>query len=262
MKQRIQNFYDVAYEWLLNYGLKILLAIVIFFVGQMLIRILRRWINKFFQAPRFKQIRSFLEGLVAVTLQIMLLLLLMQILGIQMTIFAAAITAFGVAAGFALSGTLQNFASGVLILLLRPYRIGDNIITQGQEGTVSSIQLFYTVVTSFDNKTIIVPNSKLSNEIIINLSRKGTRRIDIELKLSFATDTEQVKKIIEQSILASKTLLTEPTHRITVSSLEPDGYRLLVNVWVAAHGFNDAKFTLQERMIKDLQKGGVKLPGM
>ena len=262
MKQRIQNFYDVAYEWLLNYGLKILFAIVIFFVGQMLIRILRRWINKFFQAPRFKQIRSFLEGLVAVTLQIMLLLLLMQILGIQMTIFAAAITAFGVAAGLALSGTLQNFASGVLILLLRPYRIGDNIITQGQEGTVSSIQLFYTVVTSFDNKTIIVPNSKLSNEIIINLSRKGTRRIDIELKLSFATDTEQVKKIIEQSILASKTLLTEPTHCITVSSLEPDGYRLLVNVWVAAHGFNDAKFTLQERMIKDLQKGGVKLPGM
>lgn len=247
MKQRIQNFYDVAYEWLLNYGLKILFAIVIFFVGQMLIRILRRWINKFFQAPRFKQIRSFLEGLVAVTLQIMLLLLLMQILGIQMTIFAAAITAFGVAAGLALSGTLQNFASGVLILLLRPYRIGDNIITQGLEGTVSSIQLFYTVVTSFDNKTIIVPNSKLSN---------------IELKLSFATDTEQVKKIIEQSILASKTLLTEPTHCITVSSLEPDGYRLLVNVWVAAHGFNDAKFTLQERMIKDLQKGGVKLPGM
>src|SRR6476620_10223154 len=118
MKQRIQNFYDVAYEWLLNYGLKILFAIVIFFVGQMLIRILRRWINKFFQAPRFKQIRSFLEGLVAVRLQILLLLLLMQILGIQMTIFAAVITAFGVAAGLALSGTLQNFASGVLFFYL------------------------------------------------------------------------------------------------------------------------------------------------
>ena len=184
MKQRIQNFYDVAYEWLLNYGLKILLAVVIFFVGQMLIRILRRWISKFFQAPRFKQIRSFLEGLVAVSLQILLLLLLMQILGIQMTIFAAAITAFGVAAGLALSGTLQNFASGVLILLLRPYRIGDNIITQGQEGTVSSIQLFYTVVTSFDNKTIIVPNGKLSNEIIINFKpeRHKENRYRIEVK--------------------------------------------------------------------------------
>jgi small conductance mechanosensitive channel len=261
MKQRIQNFYDVAYEWLLNYGPKILFAIVIFFVGQMLIRILRKWIIKFFHAPRFKQIRSFLEGLVAVSLQVLLLLLLMQVLGIQMTIFAAVITAFGVAAGLALSGTLQNFASGALILLLRPYRIGDNIITQGQEGTVSSIQLFYTVVTSFDNKTIIVPNSKLSNEIIINLSRKGTRRIDIELKLNFATNAEQVKKIIGQSILSSKNLLTDPTHRLSVSLLEPDGYRLLVNVWVPAHGFNDARFALQEKMIKDLQRSGVKLPG-
>jgi len=261
MKQRIENFYDVAYHWMLNFGPKILLAIIIFFVGQILIRILKRWVNKFFLAPRFKQIRSFLEGLVAISLQVLLLLLLMQILGIQMTVFAAVITAVGVAAGFALSGTLQNFASGVLILILRPYRIGDNIITQGQEGTVSSIQLFYTVVTSFDNKTIIVPNSKLSNEIIINLSRKGTRRIDIELKLNFATNAEQVKKIIEQSILSSKNLLTYPTHRISVSLLEPDGYRLLINVWAPAHGFNDAKFALQEKMMKDLQGGGVKLPG-
>ena len=262
MKTRIEDFYTVAYHWLLNYGPKIILALIVFFIGQWVIRLLRRWIARFFLAPKFRQVRPFLEGLIAISLQVLLVLILMQILGIQMTIFAAVITAFGVAAGLALSGTLQNFASGVLILILRPYKIGDNIITQGQEGTVSSIQLFYTVVTSFDNKTIIVPNSKLSNEIIINLSRKGTRRIDIELKLSFATDTEQVKKIIEQSILASKTLLTEPTHRITVSSFEPDGFRLLVNVWVAAHGFNDAKFTLQERMIKDLQKGGVKLPGM
>ncbi len=262
MKQRIQSFYDVAYQWLLNYGPKILLAIIILIVGQVLIRLLRKWINKFFLAPRFRQIRSFLEGLVAVSLQVMLVLLLMQILGIQMTIFAAVITAFGVAAGLALSGTLQNFASGVLILLLRPYKIGDNIITQGQEGAVSSIQLFYTVVTSFDNKTIIVPNSKLSNEIIINLSRKGTRRIDIELKFSFAIDAEQVKKIIEQSILSSRNLLTEPAHRISISTLEPDGYRLMVNVWASAHGFNDTKFALQEKIIKDLKQGGVKLPGM
>ncbi len=138
MKQRIQSFYDVAYQWLLNYGPKILLAIIILIVGQVLIRLLRKWINKFFLAPRFRQIRSFLEGLVAVSLQVMLVLLLMQILGIQMTIFAAVITAFGVAAGLALSGTLQNFASGVLILLLRPYKIGDNIITQGQEGAAKA----------------------------------------------------------------------------------------------------------------------------
>lgn len=101
-----------------------------------------------------------------------------------MTMFAALVGAFGVAAGLALSGTLENFTSGILILLLKPFRVGDNIIAQAQEGTVTSIQLFYTVVLTFDNRTVIVPNSKLSNEVIINLSREGLRRMDIELKLA------------------------------------------------------------------------------
>jgi small conductance mechanosensitive channel len=261
MKKGFTNFYDVAYQWLLNYGPKIALAIIAFIIGEWLIHLLRRWINRFFLAPKFNQIRSFIEGVIAVALQVLLVLLLMQILGIQLTIFAAVITSFGVAAGLALSGTLQNFASGVIILMLRPYRIGDNIITQSQEGTVSSIQLFYTVVTSFDNKTIIVPNSKLSNEIIINLSRKGNRRIDIELKFSYTIDIDQVREVIAQNILSSKELLTEPKHRVSVCALEPDGYRLLINVWTAAHGFNDAKFALQEKIIKALKQANIKLPG-
>jgi len=157
---------------------------------------------------------------------------------------------------------LQNFASGVLILILRPYKIGDNIITQGQEGTVSSIQLFYTVVTSFDNKTIIVPNSKLSNEIIINLSRRGNRRIDIEFKFGYGIDIEQAKSIISKAVLSSKNLLTTPQHRVAVSAVEPDGYKLVVNAWVNAHGFMDAKYALQEKIISELKRGGIKLPGM
>jgi small conductance mechanosensitive channel len=207
-------------------------------------------------------VRPFLDGLVSVILQVLLVLLLMQIVGIQLTLFAAVVASFGVAAGLALSGTLQNFASGVLILLLRPYKIGDNIVTQGQEGTVSSIQLFYTVVISYDNKTIIVPNSKLSNEVIINLSRKGTRRIDIELKFNYGIDADQVKKIIADVILSSKELSTEPAHRVAISSLEPDGYRLLMNAWTSAHGFNDAKFALQEKLVAALKQSGIKLPGM
>lgn len=261
MKTRIENFYTVAYNWLITYGPKIILALIVFIIGQWVIRLLRRWIAKFFLAPKFKQVRPFLEGLVAISLQVLLVLILMQILGIQMTIFAAVITAFGVAAGLALSGTLQNFASGVLILILRPYKIGDNIITQGQEGTVSSIQLFYTVVTSFDNKTIIVPNSKLSNEIIINLSRKGNRRIDIELKFNYGIDINQVRDIIDKVVLSSKNLLTTPAHRVAISTVEPDGYRLLINVWVTAHGFLDAKYALQEKVIKELKHAGIKLPG-
>jgi len=262
MKKGFTDFYDTAYQWLITYGPKIILAVIVFLIGQWLIRLLRKWSQRFFLKEKFKQVRSFLQGLIAITLQVLLVSLLMEILGIQLTIFAAVIASFGVAAGLALSGTLQNFASGVLILILRPYKVGDNIVTQGQEGTVSSIQLFYTVVTSFDNKTIIVPNSKLSNEIIINLSRQGNRRIDIEMKFNFSIDVEQVKQIISKIILSSKSLLTEPSHRISISALEPDGYRLLINVWTAAHGFNDAKFSLQEKIMSALQQSGMKLPGM
>lgn len=111
MKEKFTGFYDAAYQWLLTYGPKIILAIIVFFVAQWLIHLLRKWINRFFLAPRFKQVRPFLQGLIATTLQLLLILVIMQILRIQMTIFAAIITAFGVAAGFALSGTLQNFAS-------------------------------------------------------------------------------------------------------------------------------------------------------
>jgi small conductance mechanosensitive channel len=186
----------------------------------------------------------------------------MQIVGIQMTLFAAIIGAFGVAAGLALSGTLQNFASGVLILLLRPYVVGDNIIAQGLEGTVTSIQIFYTIVTTFDNRTVIIPNSKLSNEVIINLSREGVRRLDIELKMPNAIDIKQIKFVIDESISKAENILDKPERRIGIGTIEPDAYRVNVNLWVHAHGFQDAKLAIQEKLLQDIKDSGLKIPGL
>lgn len=262
MDKKIGDIYDLAHDWLLNYGPKILIAIVILIVGEWIIRIIRKQLSKSLDKPRLDSIRPFLLGLINIAMQLMLLLVIMPILGIKMTVFTALFAAMGVAAGLALSGTLQNFASGILILMLRPYKTGDNIITQGQEGTVSSIQLFYTVVTSFDNKTIIVPNSKLSNEVIFNLSRKGTRRIDIELKFNYGIDFEQLKEIVSKTISSSTQLLPVPKHRVAISSLETDGYKVMINAWALAHHFVDTKYELNKRIMEDLKKGGVKLPGM
>lgn len=195
-------------------------------------------------------------------LQILLILALLQVLGIQMTMFAALAGAFGVAAGLALSGTLQNFTSGIIILLLRPFRVGDNIVAQGQEGTVTSIQIFYTVVLTFDNRTVIVPNSKLSNEVIINLSRQGNRRIDIEMKFSYKFPYERVHAIIEEAIDKADDLLNDPPKRIGVESLEPDGYKVRINIWGKAHGFTDIRLALQQRLIEAFRNADVKLPGM
>jgi small conductance mechanosensitive channel len=258
----IQKFYDKAYNWVLAYGPRVLIAIVVFFVGLWLIRILKRWITN---ALRKKFVHSgltpFVVSLSVTTLHILLVLLILQIVGIELTLFAALIAAFGVAAGLALSGTLQNVTGGILILLLRPFRQGDNIITQGQEGTVSSIEIFYTVITTFDNRTVIVPNSKLSNEIIVNTSRAGTRRIDIELKFNYGVAFDHIKTIIEK-VISENNFLAEPKYRIGVSSLDPDGFKVLINVWTQAHGFNDTRYHLQEKIMSELKSQGIKLPGM
>ena len=165
-------------------GPKIGVAIIVLFIGFWLIRILNRWLKKQMASHNFNPtLRYFLQNLVVVILQILLIFLAMQIAGIQLTFFTAIIAGLSVAAGLALSGTLQNFVSGILILLMKPYKAGDIIGAQSQEGIVTSIQLFFTTVLTYDNTTITVPNGQLANNIVINYSKEGKRRIDIELKV-------------------------------------------------------------------------------
>lgn len=259
----VNKFYDKALDWIIAMGPRILGAVIVLIIGSWLIRILKRWTRARMKKRAVSStLAPFLQSLFITALYILLVLLLMQILGIRMTLFAAIIGGITVAAGLALSGTMQNFASGILILLLKPFRTGDNIITQGQEGTVSSIQIFYTVITTFDNKIVIVPNSKLSNEVIINTSREGKRRMDIELKLNYGIEIERVRKIIDNIIRADDDILDNPTPRVGVSSLDPDGYKILVNAWVKPHGFHDEKLGLQEKIIEGIKGAGIKLPGM
>jgi small conductance mechanosensitive channel len=185
----------------------------------------------------------------------------MNIIGFQLTIFTTIIGAFSVAAGLALSGTFQNFAGGVLILLLKPFEVEDNIIAQGQDGKVTAIQIFYTVLITADNKTVIIPNGKLFNEVIVNVTREGKRRLDFELKLGYAVNVDQVKEVINKSIINTPNILKVPATRVGVIALELDGIRFTVNVWVEPANFLIAKIDLQEKIIKDLYAAGIKLPG-
>ncbi|WP_307530558.1 mechanosensitive ion channel family protein [Pedobacter sp. W3I1] len=207
-------------------------------------------------------VKPFLLSLIGVALRVLLIIGVMQIMGIQLTLFTAIIASFGVAIGLALSGTLQNFASGIIILLLKPFVVGDNIITQGLEGTVTAIEVFYTVVTTFDNRVVIVPNGKLSNEVIINISREGRRRLDINLKMPNGVNVKEAKRIINGSIDKEANILATPERRIGVAELQADGYLLSVNVWVNAHGFQDTKLSVQETILQDLIDSGLKLPGV
>ncbi|RYY54155.1 MAG: mechanosensitive ion channel family protein [Chitinophagaceae bacterium] len=137
-----------------------------------------------------------------------------------------------------------------------------NIVSQGQEGKVQSIQLFYTIILTHDNKTIVVPNGQLSNNVTINLSREGDRRLDIELKLSYGIEYADVKKLLEEAIRSVKDVLEEPEFRIGVSKLEADKYTVEINVWIAASGFRDTSMIVHETIMEKLKQGGIKLPGM
>lgn len=263
MKWDWNIFYQKAYNWLLFYGPRIVVAIVVLIIGFWLIRIFNRFLKKSLSKHNFNpSLRYFLQNLIALTLQILLIFFVMQVIGIQLTFFAAIVAGLSVAAGLALSGTLQNFVSGILILVLKPYRVGENISTQGQEGTVTSIQLFFTTVLTFDNKTIIIPNGQLSNNVVINLSREGKRRLDIEIRFAYTVDMAKVKKILQKSIESAEDILSNPVARIGVSKLENDRFVVTVNVWVSAHGFYDISYRINERLVTDLKNAGIKLPGM
>jgi small conductance mechanosensitive channel len=258
MKEKIEQLYDRMLNWLIFYGPKVLIALIVLIVGFWVIRILNKWLIKRMDRSRVNpSLKYFFLNFIVIAAQILLIVLGLQIVGIQMTFFTAIIAGLTVAVGLALSGTLQNFTSGILILLLKPYRVGDNIVTQGQAGSVTSIQLFYTIVLTFDNTTVIVPNSKLSNEIIINLTRSGRRRLDIELKFPYSDDVEKIKTVINDAVNSFDQVVKDRTSRVGISKLEKDGFTVGINAWLPSHHFEDNRLIINEKILNRLKQEGL-----
>jgi small conductance mechanosensitive channel len=259
----INKLYSRAYDWLISYGPRFLVAIAILFLGLWLIKLLSRWSTNRMQHKEVDPtVKPFLLSMVSIALRIILIIFVMEIAGIHLTLLTALIGAFGVAVGLALSGTLQNFASGVLILLLKPFVVGDNVLTQGIEGTVESIQIFYTMIKTYDNRVVIVPNSLLSNNMIVNISREGVRRLDILYKFANGVDVKQVREVLNKIIDGSEYCLKSPERRIGITLLEADAYTLSIEVWVNAHGFEDAKRIVQEAILQGLKDASIKIGGV
>jgi small conductance mechanosensitive channel len=249
-----QKLTGKAYDWIVIFGPKLLIAIVVFIIGQWIIRLINRGLKRILSIKRFDAtLRPFIQNLLHIAMQVLLVLGLMQILGIQMTLFAAVIGAFGVAIGLSLSGTLQNFAGGILIILLKPFRVGEDIKAQGEEGTVVAIKLFYTVIRSYTNTLIIVPNGKLSNEIIFNFSREKKRRMDLGLSLTYDVDYNKVRSVIQKAIDNSEDCLKDPPSRISIETLGAATYTVLINVWFNTEGFVSTKSKFTEELMNGLK---------
>ena len=254
---KIEEFYEGFHHWLVTRGPSYLGGLIFLFIGLWFIKFLRgRLRTRLANRHVHSSLQPFLLSLVITSLYVLLIITVMNIIGFELTIFTTIIGAFSVAAGLALSGTFQNFAGGVLILLLKPFELDDNIVAQGQDGIVTSIQIFYTVLLTFDNKTIIIPNGKLFNEVIVNVTREAKRRIDLEMKLAYAADIEKAKQIIQAAIKATDNILPDEPVRVGIISLDADGVKVTVNVWVEPGKYLPTKIALLERIFKDLAAAG------
>jgi small conductance mechanosensitive channel len=259
---KLEYLYQEAYIWILNHGTRFLLSIILLLAGLKFIKILgRRLHSRMSRRKVHSSLQPFFLSLTITALYALLIILVLTINGYDITVFSTILGGFTVAVGLALSGTFQNFAGGVLILLLKPFELDDNIVAQGQDGIVTSIQIFYTVLITPDNKTIIIPNGKLFNEVIVNVTREGKRRLDFEVRLGYYVDIDQVKKIMLDAIKLTPGVLTDSAIRVGIIGLEVDSIRFTVNVWVNPTDFLNTKIALQETIIKNLKVAGIKLLG-
>ena len=219
----------------ISVGSKILLAIVVFIVGRWIVRRLNKLLAKILEKRQVEaSLSTFVKSLVNITLTLLLIIVVIGVLGIETCSFIALFASAGVAIGMALSGTLQNFAGGVMILLFKPFKVGDTIEAQGQSGTVREIQIFNTILATPDNKIIIIPNGGLSTGLMKNYSREATRRVDWEFGIAYGDDYTKAKAVIARLLDADGRVLKDPAYFIALTSLGESSVNIVVRAWVNA----------------------------
>ena len=244
--------------WIL---LKVVIALAIYFVGKQIIKWIIRLMDKAFNRHSVEtSLRSFLRSLVKVLLMVMLVFAIVQTLGVNTSSFLALFASAGLAIGMALSGTLQNFAGGVVLLLLRPYKVGDYIESMGQSGTVESIGLFSTSLKTPDNQTIYVPNNSIATSIIDNYSQSETRRVDWVLSISYGDDVDVARREILAMLEADARVLKENAPVVLVKTLNSSSVDLVIRAWVKNADYWGLYFDMNEKMYKELPSKGINFP--
>ena len=227
--QLIERLLDMS----VSAGKHILAAIVIYVVGRFIVKLLNRMVRGMLERRNIDVgVQSFLRSLVNILLTVLLVISVVSALGINTTSFAALLASAGVAVGMALSGNLQNFAGGLIILLFKPYKVGDWIEAQGVQGTVKEIQIFHTLLTMGDNKVVYIPNGSMSTAVVINYTRNETRRLEWTIGIDYGEDVNKARNAILEVLAADKRVLNEPAPFVAVGALADSSVNLTVRVWV------------------------------
>ena len=257
----ISNIWSKLLDMAVEYGPKLLGAIVIAIVGMYIIKLIDKLLGKMLERNNNDQsLITFLKSMVNIALKTLLVISVLSMLGIEMTSFIAILGAAGLAVGMALSGMLQNFAGGVIILLFKPFKVGDFIDAQGQIGTVKEIQIFNTVLTTLDNKTIIVPNGGLSTLSLVNYSTQETRRVDWSFSIAYGDDLEAAKAHIKSLCDADQRILKDPAVFIALSEMASSSVNIVVRAWVNAADYWGVFFDMNENVYKTFASKGLHIP--
>lgn len=258
---KVETIIQRLVDWGINAGERIIGAIIVFVVGRFIISFLNKLINKLLSKRKIDpSIKTFVRSLSNILLTILLIVAVVSKLGVETTSFAALLASAGVAIGMALSGNLQNFAGGLIVLLLRPYKVGDLIESQGFTGTVREIQIFHTILTTADNKVIYIPNGALSSGTVTNYSREATRRIEWIVGVEYGEDFEKVKKTIEDILAADGRILTDPAPTIALHALDASSVNVVTRVWVNAADYWDVYFNINKQIYAVFNREGIGFP--
>ncbi len=252
---------DELYALGVAIGGRVMAAIAIFLVGIHLVKLLMRLVSASFERHQVDaSLRSFSLSLIRAGGYIILGITIASTLGIEMTSVLALLASAGLAVGLALQGSLSNFAGGVLLLALKPFRVGDYIEGAGQAGTVNAIQIFYTTLVTPDNRKIIIPNADLANSNTVNYSANPTRRLDLVFSAGYEDDVDFVKGILEGAVAEQTEVLSDPPPQIVVGEHGANSINYFVRVWVKREDYWPLRFALLELVKKEFDKAGINIP--
>nr|WP_129734834.1 mechanosensitive ion channel domain-containing protein [Parabacteroides goldsteinii] len=258
---RLENAINSLIEQGSHLGWTIIKAILVFIVGRFVIQMINKLVRRILTKRDFDpSVKTFVGSLVNVTLMILLIISVVGALGVQTTSFAALLASAGVAVGMALSGNLSNFAGGLIILLFKPYKVGDYIESQGVGGTVREIQIFHTILLTADNKNIYIPNGSLSSGVVTNIGKEPTRRVEWTFGVDYGSDYEHVKRVIESVLAQDARILNEPAPFIALSALADSSVNVVVRAWVKSPDYWGVYFDTNKAIYATFNAQGIGFP--
>ena len=257
----VEQLLSKLLDWGIEVGKDLLGAIIIYIVGRFIIKQVGRLLARILEKRKLEiSVQTFLRSLVSILLNLILAFAIVSRLGVETTIFAALLASAGVAIGMALSGNLSNFAGGLIILVFKPFKVGDYIEGQNANGTVREIQIFHTILTTVDNKVIYVPNGALSSNAITNYSKQETRRAEWVFGVEYGEDFEKVKAVLQRIIDADPRILKDPAPMIALGALSASSVDIKVRAWAKTADYWDVYFDMNKIVYDTFNKEGIGFP--